>query len=562
MKKTFIILTTALLTLASACHSPEFVETTADRQGLTSLTAIFTFGPFVDQEMAKLTITDAQETNLVIPVPYYYPETSDDETAAYLTKVRVKAELQPNWKISPSLTLLDLTEENWFTLTNPAGETKKICITADRVKSSACEIVSFTVDSPVISGVIDKVNKEIILPTTDDVTNCTATVQISSHASISPDPSEARDYSQGVTFTVTAHDGVTKAEYLVKVGAPEKIESGINLTSVEQLFNFDPVSRLGLPAYNESSIASLAYSGGVLCVCTGSGTPMTINALNGAKIGTMNIGNATVNAITNDAAEHILMTNVAAGGETVNLYVSASSTATPALLTSFTNPSDCPVGNKVKVFGDLYGYAVIVLPSEGIDGVTSTSKVVYVKVENGNAANPVVVDMSAAGLAWGSAPTNVAGVAPASLDPANDGWFLDYYEGGTGHNLDVLEYVSGDGSATTGLFDYGGNAWGLDANCLDSKQFNGVNYAALFIISHFPHWGIGPQLYIYDITTPSAPTKLFSDTNLSWYQLGDAGTVTGDVVMAPSADGYKLYVYYYDVNSQVIGGYVGDCIKR
>ena len=37
---------------------------------------------------------------------------------------------------------------------------------------------------------------------------------------------------------------------------------------------------------------------------------------------------------------------------------------------------------------------------------------------------------------------------------------------------------------------------------------------------------------------------------------------SGDVVIAPSADGYKMYVYYYDHNAQDVGAYVVDCIKR
>ena len=50
--------------------------------------------------------------------------------------------------------------------------------------------------------------------------------------------------------------------------------------------------------------------------------------------------------------------------------------------------------------------------------------------------------------------------------------------------------------------------------------------------------------------------------NIDWYQVGDYSVASGDVVIAPSADGYKLYIYYYDHNSQAFGGYVADCIKR
>ena len=36
----------------------------------------------------------------------------------------------------------------------------------------------------------------------------------------------------------------------------------------------------------------------------------------------------------------------------------------------------------------------------------------------------------------------------------------------------------------------------------------------------------------------------------------------GDAILAPSADGYMLYIYYYDHFSGMIGGYSLDCIKR
>ena len=35
-----------------------------------------------------------------------------------------------------------------------------------------------------------------------------------------------------------------------------------------------------------------------------------------------------------------------------------------------------------------------------------------------------------------------------------------------------------------------------------------------------------------------------------------------DAILAPSADGYMLYIYYYDHFSGMIGGYSLDCIKR
>ena len=36
----------------------------------------------------------------------------------------------------------------------------------------------------------------------------------------------------------------------------------------------------------------------------------------------------------------------------------------------------------------------------------------------------------------------------------------------------------------------------------------------------------------------------------------------GDVIMSQSADGFKLFVYYFDHYAQAIGGYSVNSIKR
>ena len=564
MKKTLYISAIAAM-LLTACHQPEFIESTADRQGLTSLTAIFTFGPYVDQEMTKLFIDDESQDYFVLQIPFYYPETSDDETSPYMTKVRVQAELQPNFTISPPLTLLDLTEENWFTFTNPRGDERRICITGERVKSSACDIMSFALDSPAVGGIIDKAAKHVLLPTVDDVTSCTATVQVSAHATIFPDPKKERDYSSPVKFTVTADDGKTTAEYTVETGAPDKIDYGINENSLEKLFSIDPVSRLGLPAYNEACYPSLAVNNGSLIFNYGNGkAPMVIGGKDGTKKGTMKLGSAVADVITNDEGGHILIANAAEGGEnagTVNIWVTSSTNVAPTLFYSFTNPSICPIGHKMKVMGDITSDAVITFTAEGIDGVTESTEAIYLTIRGGEVTGIASVDFSGLGYGgWGSAPVNTSTVIPVSVNPASDGWIVDWY----GANCDadgnyLLHYMTGSGADN--IIAKIGN-WANNVNCLDSKQFNGCRYAAVFAVSHFPCWGIGPELRFYEINDPASPYMMFSNTSITWYQQGDYSLAAGDVALAPSEDGYYLYVYYYDQNSQVIGGYVVDCIKR
>ena len=562
MKKNILYLLALVMVVASSCKEPEYVAPTADRQGLTSLTAIFTSGPFVDQEMARLEIGEGMSDRLVIPVPWFYPITSDNETAEYMTKVRVQAALAPNCFIEPALTILDLTKENEFTYTDAAGNKKDIIITGERVKSNACELLSFATIEPAISGIIDKAQKKVSLISADDLSVVMASYEVSAHATISPDPSVVPvDLNEPVTFTVTAHDGVTTAEYTVLKEVPEKIESGFVKESVEQLFNLDPVSNLGLPAFDQMVGPSLAAIQGKLVICLGNGTtPVYANGLTGVKMGEINLGAAVAGSVTNDEAENLLIVNKANGGETINIYRTASVTEAPTLFHSFTNPSSFPIGAKMKVIGNIDEDAIIMFTHSGIDGIGETNDVTALIVQGGVV---VSVDLNPIpGISWGSAPVNIATVVPASINLA-DGCLTSQYEPSElrWYNVDGSLFAS-VGSDTTG--------WGLNPNCLDSKRFNNVNYVALFVVSHFPAWGMGPQLYLYNVNdrskfTGTSVTDLacleLTNQAISWYQTGSYSVASGDVVIAPSADGFKLYIYYYDHNSQVVGAYVADCIK-
>ncbi|MBR6639417.1 MAG: DUF5018 domain-containing protein [Muribaculaceae bacterium] len=564
MKKNILyLLALVMLVATSSCEDPKYVAPTADRQGLTSLTAIFTSGPFVNQEMARLEIGEEMPDRLVIPVPWFYPITSDDETTPYMNNVRVQAALAPNCFIEPALTILDLTQENQFTYTDAEGNKKNIIITGERVKSNACELLSFSLIEPAISGIIDKANKKVSLISADDLSAVMANYEISAHATISPDPSvEAVNINEPLTFTVTAHDGVTTAEYIVLKEVPEKIESGFAKESVEQLFNFDPVSNLGMPAFDQMVAPSLAALQGKLVICLADGnTPIYVNGLTGVKMGEINLGSAVAGNITNDEAENLLIVNNANGKEVINIYRTASVTEAPTLYHSYTNLSSFPVA-KMKVIGNIDTDAIIMITHGGVAGVSDTNEYTVLEVKGGAVVNAELKQVS--GCLWGPAPVNSTTVVAASTNIA-DGFFLSYYP-----SYSQLTWFNADGTAYASVAS-DSTGWGLNPNCLDSKRFNNVNYMALFVVSHFPAWGMGPQLYLYNVNDKSKFTGTsawdlacleLANSAINWYQTGSYSVASGDVVIAPSADGFKLYIYYYDHNSQVVGAYVADCIKK
>ena len=584
-----ILILGSLLAAFTACHEPEYYVPEDEEGtevenvlGIESLTAIMTTGNYVDKELATCTYSDPEQTEYVISIPWYYPETSDDETEYYLMALRVRAKLQANWSISPALGLLDLSggEKHKFTLTGPEGKTREITISAERRRSSTAELVTLNITDYMVSGIINKNKKTVLIPSYEDLSAVSVTAQVSPHSTLVSiggkeyDPAaKSRKYnlSDDSKIVVRADDG-TLVSYPVSHGDPELVDFGFNSESVEQLFNIDPVANLGFPAYTENVYVSLAGQGNYIVACFGSDkAPVLVNKYNGSKAGTLNTGSAVVDVIASDEKDHIIMANFANKGEDVNIYRSDDVTLAPTLYYSFKDTLDVPVGHRMKVIGDIDGDAAIVFTSEGIVDVTTSSRAIYLKVRGGAVQDePVVVDFSAQGLAWGPAPVKHATVVAASTNPETDGWFVDYYDNNADasiadndSNADAyqLHYVNAKG--VDAVVDHNGN-WACNPNCLDSKKFNKNTYMALFVVSHFPEWSVSSRLYLYDISDPSSPAKVLENTDIPLGQSGATNTesgASGDVVICPASDGFRVFIYYYDHHTQSLGAYVADCIK-
>ena len=584
MKRIYILLAAALMVFAS-CHKPEWVEPTADRQGITSLTAYFTSGKYTEMELAKLEIKDGENLDrYVIPVPWFYPEETYDVTTLHMSKVRVRAELAENCKIDPPLTILDLNVENQFTYTNSKGESKPIIITGQRVKSAKSEMISMNLLDPstaevVIEGFVDNDSQTVYLFTVEDISGLVAEVTPWYHATVDGAFEtgektgiylfdEAKDWNQEQTITVTAHNGKDATDFKVIKKNPEKIEYGFNAGSVKLLFNIDPVSRLGVPPYTQAGVlSSLAYSNGHLIISHGDGNaPIYVDGRNGSKLGEMATGGLKVGAITNDEAGNILLCNRLEAAGAFEIYRTASVTETPVLYYSYNSEISLPIGSKIKVIGNIDQDANIVAYYEGIAGVTTASQVLNIIVKGGQVVDTQVVDFSAAGYSWGSSPENAPGIVATTVDNSN-GWFYASY------SLNGMSWVKQNMTVgSTVLTDDPDNAWLLNPNCLDSKRFNNATYMAMLVLHHFPAWAGQPSVWVYDITDPAGTTGNYQNpsscvTYNSWIEYFNATNAaetvsSGDVVMGASPDGFKVYIYYYDHYAGVLGGYSADCVKK
>lgn len=550
----------------SSCE-PHYVLPTVEREGFTSISAFFTSGEYNNLELAKLEVTDdmVKEGRLVIPVPYYYPETSDNPTTKYMSNVRVKAELDKNCYISPSLTLLDLNLENQFTYTDAKGDTYPIVITGKRTKSSAATFISFTLVD-MFDGFVDNDARKIYLYTTDDLSSCRAEGQVSAHSEIVTDLSVARNYNEPQKIVIRAHSG-KEYEYTTEKAIPTKIRNGFNKESVKQLFNFDPKSRLGTPDYASESVnPSIASIEGYLVVCLGDGsTPFYIHGTTGAKLGNIALGSAAPGGITNDEAGHLLIANSLSGKGKLQIYRTSSVTAAPTLFYEYDSEVALPVGAKLKVAGDIDGNAVITLPYGGVAGITTSAQFLHITVSGGAVTEAKVIDLAPQGLSWGTFSSASAGFAPASSDPA-DGVFTACY------GTERVDYLNSAFAISKSMGTTDGNAWAWNPNALDCKLYNNVQYLALLVLAHFPAWGGHPSLYVYSVSDKSSLSGEFTNSpaifvkseNIdSFNAVNAAATVSsGDVVIAQSADGFKVFIYYYDQYAGAIGGFSADCIKR
>ena len=93
----------------------------------------------------------------------------------------------------------------------------------DKVDSEA-KITSFKIGD--VTGVITDTAIAVEVPYGTDVTQLKPTIVISKDATVSPKSGAKKDFTDPVTYTVTAEDGTTKTVYTVTVTVAEEVVEG------------------------------------------------------------------------------------------------------------------------------------------------------------------------------------------------------------------------------------------------------------------------------------------------------------------------------------------------
>ncbi len=555
MRKYILNIIIALVFCVASCKKAIYIQPTTDAQGVTSLVAKFTTGNLKEQEAVKFDLSDLGKNEFVIPIPWFYPEDSAHETTPYMTEMKIEANLANNCKIEPKLGVLDLTKENFFTFTDQHGNQRKISIRGERTKSNKASITFFSIESVGVTGLIDQDKKTISLITVEDLSAVDVDVAISAHATLDQSLVGV-DLNVPQKITVIAHDGQAKTTYTVMKTAPAKITYGFRSGSENLSFNLN----LGTLGYTNGIRPSLAVSGNYLVVSTANKqAPKYYNRSTGKYVGLMNLGSAKGDGtVASDAAGNILVADYTNAGDVLRIYKTKAVTNVPQVYLTWTNTSGFPLGSKLSIQGDLDAKAIIIATCDGVAGAGSNKFLRWV-VTNGIVGTAEVI--TAKGIPFWGEGVNGTKVTSRSAN-VTDGSFLGFYDGG----VNKLYYLDGNNANAKSLADQtSGSGWGINNSLADAKEFNNAKYLAFYCPSHFPGWGISSELYIYDVSDMASFNGNVDKTSAlvfsaKYGSLGNAVAASGDVLIAISADGYKMQVFTIDFNTGNLACYEFNCV--
>lgn len=552
---TFIAIVLVFFTLLSSCHKPDELLPSVSRDGINSITATFADGTGNFQGFIN-----PGSDEIVIPVPYYFPESSNNQvTETQLTKMRVSANLDDNVTVSPSLLYLDLTKENLITLTDQLKVKKQYKVKGVIRKSNECLLTDFKIPSLGMSGVVNETTKTISLIAIGNIAPALAEVTLSNHATISPDPSkQALDYNTEIKLTVTAHDGITKNIYTIKKQVPSKLPYGIRLGSAKLMFAKQLKADCGITADNLTG--GIAVTDDYVILNTRNANSIYLNAKTGEKVGEIDLGalkgNLTNFYSTSDDDGTIFISNLAPNAGPFKIYKLTAVTSTPELMIEWNGTM--AIGRKFSINGSIKTNAIITAPI-----LAAGQKIARWTVVNGvlTSQTPEVITMSGLTKGW----TTNADVIYTSDTDLNSDYFVAAYSDNT------FAWVNGLTNTVRKSLDVISTNYIM--NAVDYLEFNNAKYVTTNWVNSFP-WGAADGVWLMDVSndnnfTGNLETKTCK--SVVWEcerdKYGAKGVTpvvvnangTGDVTLRVSKDGYYLYLYFMFTNGYVVG-YQFDCI--
>ncbi|MFZ5429103.1 MAG: DUF5018 domain-containing protein [Bacteroidota bacterium] len=549
------ILMLSILLFAGGCHEPDELLPPVSRHGINSITATFEDGTGV------FTGYFAEGSNeIVIPIPYYFPESSNNQVGQEkLKRMRVKANLDDNVIVSPALLYMDLTQNNVITVTDQLKQQKQYTVRGEIRKSSECQITEFSLPSIGLAGVINENAKTISLVAVEEIPEVLASVTLSYHATISPDPRVvALDYNTQPQLTVTAHDGVTSQIYTVLKETPVKLPYGIRSGSAKLLFAKQLKADLGITT--DHLTGGIAATREHIILNTRNANSIYIHAKTGEKLGEVELGDIK-GSLTNfyntaDDNGNVLICNLAPNAGSFKVWKLASVTSSPELMIEWNG--EVAIGRKLSVMGSIDSDAIITAPI-----LAAGQRFARWTVTGGQLTSqtPEIITMSGLEKGW---TTNADIIYTSATDLSSD-YFVASYSDNT------FAWVNGNTNTVRKKLD--GISANYIPNAVDYVTFNNAKYTTLNWVNSF-NWGAADAVWMLDVSndanftgnleTYTCPAVVWQSDRDKWGPKGITPVVpntngTGDVAFTVSEDGYFLYLYFMFTNGFVVG-YQFDCI--
>ena len=532
----------SILFVLNGCQTPEDLTPSVSRDGINSITAAF----MGDESSENSFKSEINHDNGIITIvfPYNYPSNSDKVLSlSELNKMRISANLDDNVTISPALLYMDLTKDNFITITDQTKMKKEFKVVADIRKSAESKITEFELIEPGLVGVINEEKKTISIISIEEILPTLAKVSLSRGATMSPDPTKQKlNYNNDVKITVTAQNGTSTSVYTVKKDVPEKVELGMREGSGKVLWAKKLQSDLG--------IVPLQLTGGIavtknhVIINTRGESSIYLNSKTGAKEGTLNMSGITGSLVnfytTADDDGNILVNNLAPNAGSFKIWKIKDVTSTPELYIEYNGGE--ALGRKISIKGSLDKDAIITAPI-----YTVGKDFLRWQVKNGVLVSATPEKISIKGIE-GASWVNNADVIYTDPSDINSDYFVAYY---------TLPRKFGWVNGSTNVV----KAWGPEisgnwiVNAIDYKVFNNNAYVVHNTVNSFT-WGSDDSILLFDANSTNTITNPIWKAPIGTYggkdNAGQNANGTGDVALRVSEDGYYMYLYFMFTNGQVV----------
>ena len=335
--------------------------------------------------------------------------------------------------------------------------------------------------------------------------------------------------SNEVVITVNQAEGVELLEYGYRAGS-------------ETVVFAKPLAEIsGLAA---AAADHIAVTNDYVIISSANAVPVVLDALTGEYVGTLNIGDLPVAAVTADDANNIIISTFAEA-DGFRIARMKNITDTPEV---FISRASAEYGKDISVIGDVYGDARITLMYSPWSSGTTGHLLYQV---SGGVADGGTWSKIAAGEITDKIDNNngdviyrdMAAGAPYFMSGYSSNCFV-WAEGGTAQAIQVTTNSN------------------CGAVCVDVEKFNNAYYLSTACDTYFT-WALADAaVYVADVTTIDnfkAGVAKFPTGDYGWNAASMGGNT--DCAMKAAKDGVYMYVYVLHPNGH-LGCVRVDCLKN